>query len=101
MYKVKYKVHLFITPDLFRKLVLHKPFDMKEIIFDPAELWEVGELKFDIIFTRQRCEMILKGKFEYALGNIKTMWELVNCTPDDKIKLIHLIDQTFVTKETA
>ncbi|MFH1759785.1 MAG: hypothetical protein ABIA63_01665, partial [bacterium] len=69
----------------------------EEIILDPSQLDGIGDLSFDVVFNASICEKIIKGAYEKEYKGFVTKWELVNCTNEDKIRLIHLIDQKFVS----
>jgi len=100
MFDVKKKVNLFITPDLFKKFVLNLPFEPNEIICDPSQLQDIGDLKFDMPWSKAHFEKLIKGKTAlYDTGQHIIHWDLVNCTPDDRIRLIHLIDQNLMRKK--
>ncbi len=90
-------LNLFVTPDLLKKWINNETFKQEEIILDPSQLEEVEDLCFDIVFTASVCENIVKGTFEREYKGYLTKWELVNCTHEDKIRLIHFIEQKFVS----
>jgi hypothetical protein len=95
--KRKRIINLFVTPELLKKWINNDTFNQNEIILDPSQLDGVDDLTFDVVFNASVCERIIKGIYEKECKDYLTRWELVNCTPEDKIRLIHLIDQKFIT----
>jgi len=89
-------VHVFITPEIFRQLLNGETFDPAELILDPSEIEDIrdDELYMEIRFTSSVLNKIIHNKFEAITSNgIRTRWELVNCTFEERVKLIHRLDQ--------
>jgi len=90
-------INIFVTPDLLRKWINNESFNQDEIILDPTQLEGIENLTLDLMFSGEICEKIIHGYFEKNFGNYNTRWELVNCTPEDKIRLLHQVEQKFIS----
>ena len=99
MYKVKRTINFFINPELLKKFILGEKYDGTEIILDPSQLEGIEEIRFDMRWRMKHFEKLLQGKIvEHDAGEFLVEWELVNCTPEDKMRLIHVIDQHLLVK---
>jgi len=89
-------INIFINPDVFEQWICGEDIDQDDITLDPSQIDQIKnfeELNLELSITSKTATEIIKGTFCKNVKGVDIRIELVNCTPAEKIRLIHKSEQ--------